>query len=95
MKRGFDSELGSGVSPDNQFVVEVKTNELGAKPGQPKGRYPNAIKQALGLDLYLLSRINAETKLLVLTDRPLYDLCSRDMDGLLAPDTQIVYCSAD
>ncbi|MGA2115404.1 MAG: hypothetical protein ABSH56_11725 [Bryobacteraceae bacterium] len=84
-----------GVSPDSQFVIEVKTNELKATPGKPKGRYESAIKQALMLDLYMLSRANAKEKLLVLTDRPLFDLCARDMDGLLTPDTQIVYCSAN
>jgi hypothetical protein len=76
-------------------VIEVKTNQLNPTPGKPKGRYDSAIKQALVLDLYMLTRINARTKLLVLTDHPLFDLCSRDMDGLLAPDTRIVHCSAD
>lgn len=84
-----------GVSPDSQFVIEVKTNELKATPGKPRGRYDSAIKHALVLDLYMLSRATANTKLLVLTDRPLFDVCSRDMDGLLAPDTQIVHCSAE
>jgi hypothetical protein len=84
-----------GVSPDNQVVIEVKTNELRAAPGKPRGRYDSAIKQALALDLYMLSRVSAGTKMLVLTDRPLFDVCSRDMDGLLAPDIQIVHCSAE
>jgi hypothetical protein len=84
-----------GVAPDGQVVIEVKTNELKATPEKPKGRYDSAIKQALALDLYMLSRIHAKTKLLVLTDRPLFDLCIRDMDGLLDPDTRIVHCSLD
>jgi hypothetical protein len=84
-----------GVTSDGQFVIEVKTNELNATPKKPKGRYESAIKQALFLDLYMLSRINAKTKLLVLTDRPLFDLCSRDTDGLLASDTEVGHCSAD
>ena len=84
-----------GVSPDGQVVIEVKTNELRATPSKPRGRYDSAIKQALALDLYMLSRVGATTKMLVLTDRPLFDMCSRDMDGLLAPDIQIVYCSAE
>jgi hypothetical protein len=75
-----------GVSPDSQVVIEVKTNELSAAPGNPRGRYDSAIKQSLVLDLYMLSRATANTKLLALTDRPLFDVCSRDMDGLLAPD---------
>jgi hypothetical protein len=78
-----------------QVVIEVKTNQLNSTPHKPKGRYDSAIKPALALDLYMLTRINAKTKLLVLTDRPLFDLCSRDMDGLLAPDTRIVHCSAE
>ena len=74
------------------MVIEVKTNKLDTSV-RPRGRYDSAIKQALTLDLYMLTRVNAKIKLLVLTDRPLFDLCIRDMDGLLSPDTQIVYCS--
>ena len=81
-----------GVSADRQVVIEVKTNKLDTSV-RPRGRYDSAIKQALTLDLYMLTRVNAKIKLLVLTDRPLFDLCIRDMDGLLSPDTQIVYCS--
>jgi hypothetical protein len=84
-----------GVSSDGEVVIEVKTNQLTPTPDKPKGRYESAIKQALTLDLYMLTRISAKTKLLVLTDRPLFELCSRDMDGLLAPDTRIVHCSPD
>jgi hypothetical protein len=81
-----------GVSPDCQIVIEIKTNKLDTSI-RARGRYDSAIKQALTLDLYMLTRIRAKTKLLVLTDRPLFDLCSLDMDGVLARDTQIVYCS--
>jgi hypothetical protein len=84
-----------GVSPNGQVVIEVKTNQLNPTSDKPRGRYDSAIKQALSLDLYMLSRISAKTKFLVLTDRPLFDLCCREMDGLLAPDTKIVHCLAD
>ena len=80
-----------GVSPDGQVVIEVKTNQLKVTPGHPKGRYDSAIKPALVLDLYMLSRVTAKVKLLILTDRPLFDVFSQDMDGLLAPDTRILY----
>jgi hypothetical protein len=80
-----------GVSPNCEVVIEVKTNTLDTSV-RPRGRYDSAIKQALALDLYMLTRVRAKTKLLVLTDRPLFDLCSHDMDGLLDPDTQIVLC---
>jgi hypothetical protein len=83
-----------GVSPDCQIIIEIKSNELKAKPGAAKGRYDSAIKQALVLDLYMLSRVLAKTKMLVLSDRALFDVCSQDMDGLLAADTKIVYCCA-
>lgn len=84
-----------GVSSDCQIVIEVKTNELKATSEKPRGRYDSAIKQALTLDLYLLSRISAKKKLLVLTDHPLFLICEKDMDGLLAADTQIVHCAVD
>ncbi len=82
-----------GVSPDRQFVMECKTNTLNTAV-RPRGRYDSAIKPALLMDLYMLSLAKADKKLLVLTDRPLFDLCIQDMDGLLAPDTQIVFCPA-
>ncbi len=81
-----------GVSVDCQFVIEVKTNKLDTSV-RPRGRYDSAIKQVLITDLYFLGRITAKTKLLVLTDRPLFDLFSQDMDGLLPADIQVVYCS--
>lgn len=84
-----------GVSRDGQLVIEIKTNELRVSEAKPRGRYDSAIKQALILDLYMLSRLSAKKKLLVLTDRQLFDLCSRDMDGMLAPDTEIFHCTAE
>jgi hypothetical protein len=84
-----------GVSQDGQTVIEIKTNKLNSTPGKPKGRYDSAIKPALTLDLYMLSRIRAGTKLLVLTDRPLFEVCSPDMDGLLTHDSRIVHCPTD
>jgi hypothetical protein len=81
-----------GVSPDSKTVVEIKTNELKATQEKPDGRYFSAIKWALIGDLYMLSRVQADTKLLVLTDRPLFEICARDMDGLLPPNTDIVFC---
>src|SRR5271157_629399 len=79
-----------GVSPDRRIVIAIKSNELKAND-----RYDSAIKQALVYDLYMLSRISAKTKMLVLTDVALFERCSRDMDGKLAADTTIVYCRAD
>jgi len=78
-----------GVSPDHQTVIAIKSNELKAND-----RYNSAIKPALVYDLYMLSRISAKTKRLVLTDQALFKQCSRDMDGKLASDTTIVYCCA-
>jgi hypothetical protein len=79
-----------GVSPDHQTVIAIKSNELKAND-----RYDSSIKQALVYDLYMLSRISAKTKMLVLTDHALFERCSRDMDGKLASDTTIMYCCAD
>lgn len=80
-----------GVSPDRRIIIEIKTNELKATPDKPNGRYFSAIKWALIGDLYMLARVEADTKMLVLTDRPLYELCIRDMDGILPPKTTIIH----
>lgn len=84
-----------GVSPDAGIIVEIKTNELFVSENKPRGRYDSAIKQALITDLYRLSRVEAEAKYLVLTDRPLYDLFVQDMDGFLPSDVKVLYCCAD
>lgn len=80
-----------GVSPDQRIVFEVKSNQVTATKAKPTGRYFSAIKWALLSDVYLLSRIPAQTRLLVLTDRTLFDICREDMDGLLPENTQIIY----
>lgn len=79
------------VSEDESIVAEIKTNELKATQAKPNGRYFSSIKWALIGDIYMLSRINASTKILVLTDKPLFDLCSKDMDGILPENTKIIY----
>ena len=80
-----------GVSPDQNVVFEVKSNQVTATKAKPAGRYFSAIKWALLGDVYLLSRISAQTRLLVLTDKTLFDICREDMDGLLPENTQIIY----
>lgn len=80
-----------GVSPDQGIVFEVKSNQVMATKTKPAGRYFSAIKWALLSDVYLLSRIPAQTRLLVLTDKALFDICREDMDGLLPENTQIIY----
>ncbi len=80
-----------GVSPDQRIVFEVKSNQVTATKAKPTGRYFSAIKWALLGDVYLLSRTPAQTRLLVLTDKTLFDICREDMDGLLPENTQIIY----
>ena len=80
-----------GVSPDQNVVFEVKSNQVTATKAKPAGRYFSAIKWALLGDVYLLSRVPAQTRLLVLTDKALFDICREDMDGLLPENTQIIY----
>lgn len=80
-----------GVSPDQKIVFEVKSNQVIATKAKPAGRYFSAIKWALLGDVYLMSRIPAQIRLLVLTDKTLFDICREDMDGLLPENTQIIY----
>lgn len=83
------------VSPDGEVVVEVKTNELKPTSSRPRGRFDSAQKQALCLDVYLLSRVSAKTKMLVLTDRPLFDMFVKEMEGILPSDVSIHYCAVN
>ena len=78
------------VSPDKEIVAEIKTNQLKASTSNPNGRYFSAIKWALLGDVYMLGRIRAARKYLVLNDEPLFNLCQQDMDGLLPKNTAIL-----
>lgn len=78
------------VSPDQQIVAEIKTNKLKASASKPNGRYYSAIKWALLGDVYMLGRICAAKKYLVLTDEPLFKVCKQDMDGILPENTAIL-----
>ena len=80
-----------GVSADQKIVVEIKTNELKVTPEKPNGRYFSAIKWALLGDIYMLSRVNASSKYLVLTDQSLFNICLTDLDGILPENTQIIF----
>lgn len=83
-----------GVSLDRSIVFEVKSNQL--KPSEKKrnGRYFNAIKWALLGDVYMLTRVQARTKLLVLTDWNLFEVWRKDIDGILPDDISIIYRNA-
>jgi hypothetical protein len=81
-----------GASPDGRLVIEIKTNQLKSTPDNPHGRYFSAIKWALVGDLYMLERVEAKQKLLVLTDRPLFEIFSKDMDGMLPSNTHVERC---
>ncbi|HEX8889523.1 MAG TPA: hypothetical protein VF779_10120 [Pyrinomonadaceae bacterium] len=80
-----------GVSPDKEMVFEVKSNQVKPSEKYPAGRYFSSIKWVLVGDVYYLSRIRAKTKLLVLTDKNLYEIFCRDMDGILPEDITIIY----
>jgi hypothetical protein len=80
-----------GVSSDRSIVFEVKSNQVKPSEKYPNGRYFSAIKWVLVGDVYFLSRIHAKTKLLVLTDRNLFEIFSKDMDGVLPENISVIY----
>jgi hypothetical protein len=80
-----------GVSRDRSIIFEVKSNQLKPSEKNRNGRYFSAIKWALLGDVYMLSRIQARTKLLVLTDKNLFEICSKDLDGILPENIFIIY----
>jgi len=68
------------VSDDRQLVIEVKSCKLGNETTKKSG-YTTTRKPRLIAACAYLDKVDAKRKILVLTDKELYEQFKRDMDG--------------
>lgn len=76
------------VSEDGKIVASVKSSS-----GRTSGdRNPSGKFHASFEELYFLSLVSAEVKLLVLTSREFYDLFKKRSAGRIAPGIELWHC---
>ena len=76
------------VSEDNTIVASIKSHSWRTSGGnQPSGKIGQIYQS-----LYLLSLVDAKTKLLILTDRETYEGFLAVSDGKVADDVEIKLC---
>lgn len=73
------------VSADGRIVVSIKASRAVSRGGN---RTTGASKAALA-DLYFLSLVDAERRMLATTDRGFFDRLSHDLRGRLAPGLEL------
>lgn len=78
------------VSSDGKIVGEIKTFEP-LPSGSAHARYrPSAKIGATFQACYLLEKVKAERKILVLTDSEFYEIFRDESDGIISRDIQIL-----
>ncbi|MDP3792945.1 MAG: hypothetical protein Q8Q89_04450 [bacterium] len=75
------------ISKSQTIVGGIKTTPL-----RESGRVGTGAIKSLFTELYFLSLVKAERKLLILTDKGFYELFKRRALGKVLPDTEIIYC---
>lgn len=76
------------VSEDNTIVASIKSHSWLTSGGNlPSGKIGQIYQS-----LYLLSLVDAKTKLLILTDREAYEGFLEVSDGKVADDIEIKFC---
>jgi hypothetical protein len=73
------------VSPDNRIVVSIKASRGRTRGGKPT---TGAVKAAIA-DLYYLTLVNADRRILAVTDIGFYDRLSHDLQQRVAPGLEI------
>jgi hypothetical protein len=74
------------VSADGRIVVGIKSSSGKTRGGKrPSGKIAGAYKE-----LYFLSLVNAERRILVLTDPEFYRIFQSDCDGKLATGLELI-----
>jgi hypothetical protein len=82
------SHVFDAVSADAKIVAEIK-----AASGRTSGDKSPAGKRASAFEqLYYLSLVAAETKLLVLTDPEFFNIIKKKSSGKVPGNIQLVYC---
>jgi hypothetical protein len=76
------------ISVDNRIVAGIKSSSGKTSGGRiPSGKISSAFEE-----LYYLSRVDAEQKILVLTDQEFFNLMMSKTNGKLPADIRVVYC---
>ncbi len=76
------------VSEDNTIVASIKSHSWKTRGGKhPAGKIAGLFQA-----LYFLSLVNAQNKLLILTDKEAYDGFLRVSDGKISNDIEIRLC---
>jgi hypothetical protein len=73
------------VSPDEQIVAAIKSSRGTTRGGKPP---TGAIKAAIA-DLYYLTLVRADRRLLILTDPGFHERLSRDLRQRIAPGLEL------
>jgi len=73
------------VSEDKSIIGEVKSDKY-TKKHHSNTRLPRMLGACRYLEL-----IKAKEKLLVLTNKEMYEIIKHDLDGLISPDIKIIY----
>jgi hypothetical protein len=77
------------VSSDGRIVAEIKTASGRTSGGKhPSGKRASAFEQ-----LYFLSLITADTKLLILTDEEFFEIMKQKTAGIVPADIQLLHCT--
>ena len=76
------------VSKDKSIVGEVKSDKY-TERAHRSTRLPRMLMACRYLEL-----VRAKKKLLVLSNKEMYEVLKRDLDGLISPQIQIIYCDA-
>jgi len=78
------------VSPDGKIVGEVKTFKPLKGGGRPSGKIDTSFQAC-----YLLEKVKAQRKLLVLTNKEFFELFKKECDGIVSKDIEILYIPAE
>jgi len=76
------------VSSDGKIIGEVKTFKPLKGGGRPSGKIDTTFQAC-----YLLEKVIAQRKLLVLTDKKFYEIFKKESDGIVSKDIEILHVS--
>jgi hypothetical protein len=78
------------VSEDNQIVAEVKSHQLTKSGNIPSGKISDTYQAC-----FMLEKVSAKKKLLILTDPNFYEIFKRYSEGKISKEIEIVLLHGD
>lgn len=75
------------VSQDGSIIGDIKSSAV-----RPDGKVGAGTIKSVFLDLYYLSLVKADKKLMVLTNKDFFKVFENRAKGKILPDTELVYC---